>query len=722
MIGNKNLARRRRSKQTHSKWQRLRGRAFGLERLEPRAMLTGVTFDPATGLLAVTGSSGDDTISITPTADHSSAQVTINSVVVSNTIAVGDIKQIQVSGLAGNDTITFSDPAPDFVNLQSMRVDGGDGNDTFNAQTVPTAAVTYDGGAGVNTLQGPNTPNVWNIVVVNGGNLDNTLKFGNVQNLTGGSDVDTFNLSAGKTIAANIDGGGGTDMLSYAAYTTPVTFNLKSNPGTGLVGSGTGVGGLLNVEQIQGGAASDTLVGFNATSTWSITGLNAGSVSAPGVGSTAFSSFENLTGGTANDDFKFANAASITGKLDGGTGTNTVDYSAYTTTNTINLQAKTMSAVQIASFARVQAFVGAGVHSVFVGLNANATWNITGANSGNVNGFTFTDFNYLSAGSGNDTFFIFNAGSVDGAVGGGSGSDILSYSKFSSAVSVDLTSTFIATGVANFLGMESIVGSSSSTDTLTGPGSGVIWNINGGNAGSVNGIAFSAFESLIGGAGGDTFVMAKNHGFLGKIDGGGGINELDYSAYSAVVNVDLLAGTATNISGGIANISDVFGGSNNDILQGNAADNFLFGNGGNDYIDGRGGNDVLTGGAGNDKLIGGDGRDLLFGGLGTDNLNGGAGQDILFNGTTNFDTDTATLDALLTFWKGAGTFSSRVSQLRAGTVANVSFAFDSTNIFNDAASDTLTGGGNADGNWFFAKLSAPAKDNITDQSVADVVN
>ena len=497
MIGNKSSAQRRRSRHTHSKWRSLSGRAFGLERLEPRAMLTGVTFDPAIGLLAVTGSSGDDTISIAPTADHSSAQVTINSVIVSNTIAVGDIKQIQVSGLAGNDTITFSDPAPDFMNLQSMRVDGGDGNDTFNAQTVPTtAAVTYDGGAGVNTLQGPNTPNVWNIVVVNGGNLNNTLKFGNVQNLTGGSDVDTFNLNAGKTIAANIDGGGGSNVLNYAGYTTPVVFTLKSKAGTGLVGSSTGVGGVLNVEQIQGGSGSDTLVGYNAASTWSISGVNSGSVNTPGVGNMAFSGFENLTGGTANDVFQFADASGITGKLDGGAGTNTVDYSAYTTTNTINLQAQTLSAARISSFARVQSFIGGGVHSVLVGLNANATWNITGANSGNVNGFTFTDVDYLSAGSGNDTFFIFNAGSVSGAIGGGGGSDTLSYSKFSSAVSVDLTSTFTANGVANFLGMESIVGSSSNTDKLTGPASGVIWNINGGNSGSVNGIAFSAFESL----------------------------------------------------------------------------------------------------------------------------------------------------------------------------------------------------------------------------------
>ena len=52
---------------------------------------------------------------------------------------MSDVKQIQVAGLAGNDTISFSDPVPDFTNLQSMRVDGGDGNDTFNAQTVPAA-------------------------------------------------------------------------------------------------------------------------------------------------------------------------------------------------------------------------------------------------------------------------------------------------------------------------------------------------------------------------------------------------------------------------------------------------------------------------------------------------------------------------------------------------------------------------------------------------------
>ena len=222
---------------------------------------------PAEGgacLLPITGSEGDDVISIATTSGAGSlsrVRVTINSTVVLNIVPGGrdtSFGQIQVAALSGNDTITFSDTAGLLTALQSIRVDGGDGNDTFIVQTMPSAMTTFDGGAGVDTLQGPNTPNTWNIVVVNGGNLNDTLKFGNVENLTGGTDTDAFKLSNGKTIAANIDGGDGADVLSYASYVTPVVFNLKSSPGTGLNGYGTGVGGLLNVEEIRGGTAGDS--------------------------------------------------------------------------------------------------------------------------------------------------------------------------------------------------------------------------------------------------------------------------------------------------------------------------------------------------------------------------------------------------------------------------------------------------------------------------------
>jgi Ca2+-binding RTX toxin-like protein len=133
------------------------------------------------------------------------------------------------------------------------------------------------------------------------------------------------------------------------------------------------------------------------------------------------------------------------------------------------------------------------------------------------------------------------------------------------------------------------------------------------------------------------------------------------------------------------------------------------------------GNNVLVGGQGNDVLnvTGSAGRNLLLGGNGADHLTGGSGDDILFNGTTSFDSDVATLSSLYTFWIGAGTFTTRVNALRAGT-GGAPIALDSTNVFNDAFTDTMTGG--AGSNWFLAKVFSPAKDHITDLNVNDLVN
>lgn len=67
----------------------------------------------------------------------------------------------------------------------------------------------------------------------------------------------------------------------------------------------------------------------------------------------------------------------------------------------------------------------------------------------------------------------------------------------------------------------------------------------------------------------------------------------------------------------------LYGGENDDTLNGGA---------GNDVLYGDDGNDVLKGEAGNDKLFGGDGQDYLFGQDGDDTLNGGEGNDFLFGG------------------------------------------------------------------------------------------
>ena len=122
-----------------------------------------------------------------------------------------------------------------------------------------------------------------------------------------------------------------------------------------------------------------------------------------------------------------------------------------------------------------------------------------------------------------------------------------------------------------------------------------------------------------GGKGNDTFRLptALSPAPLTLI-GGAGVNTLDYSASTAGVTVNLLTGKATGAKGGIAGFTNVFGGSGDDELTGNAAANTLRGYDGNDRLFGGDGIDFLDGGNGNDYLDGGRNLDFLSGGQGND--------------------------------------------------------------------------------------------------------
>ncbi|HEV7487847.1 MAG TPA: DUF11 domain-containing protein [Thermoanaerobaculia bacterium] len=74
-----------------------------------------------------------------------------------------------------------------------------------------------------------------------------------------------------------------------------------------------------------GGPGNDTLIGTSVAQTWNITGANSGNI--PGATS-AFTTTESLTGGTAADNFVFGAAGSINQKLDGGLGNDTLDNTA----------------------------------------------------------------------------------------------------------------------------------------------------------------------------------------------------------------------------------------------------------------------------------------------------------------------------------------------------------------------------------------------------------
>ena len=149
---------------------------------------------------------------------------------------------------------------------------------------------------------------------------------------------------------------------------------------------------------------------------------------------------------------------------------------------------------------------------------------------------------------------------------------------------------------------------------------GLPWTLHG----TVGAIAFAGFENLTGGTGDDTFQFQG--GSFGTIAGGGGADELDYSAATAGVVVNLTTGQAM-ATGGVSGIANVTGSDFDDTLIGSAADNTLLGGTGND---------ILLGGGGNDTLTGGTGADILVGGSGADTFAGNGGDDILIGGFLSY--------------------------------------------------------------------------------------
>jgi hypothetical protein len=295
------------------------------------------------------------------------------------------------------------------------------------------------GGAGIDTLIGQDDANNWSIISNNAGTVDG-VAFSAIENLSGGSGVDDFVFGNGAGVSGTIAGSGGRDTLDYAAYTTGIAVNLQSE-------TATGIGGFTDIESLVGGSASDTLVGFDSVSTWSITASNAGAVAGFG-----FAAVENLTGGTAADTYTFGGGGSVSGGINGAAGSDTV-----------------------------------------VGADTANVWNITASTAGDLNGHAFINIENLSGGNNADAFVFSIGAGVTGTVAGGGGMDTLNYAAYTTGIALNLQSG-AATGLGGFTGIEALVGGSAS-DTLVGFDRATTWTITANNTGNVSNFAFAAEEN-----------------------------------------------------------------------------------------------------------------------------------------------------------------------------------------------------------------------------------
>jgi Ca2+-binding RTX toxin-like protein len=146
----------------------------------------------------------------------------------------------------------------------------------------------------------------------------------------------------------------------------------------------------------------------------------------------------------------------------------------------------------------------------------------------------------------------------------------------------------------------------------------------------------------------------------------------------------------------------VRGGNHNDIIHaGNGANRIFGGNG----------HDILVGGDNDDYLNGGRGKDILIGGAGSDVLRGRGGEDIVIAGSTIYDNDDSALNALLSVWRGGGSYASRINTLRTGGGSLNGIKLEAgTTVLNDNVRDYVYGGRSKD--WFFADTTGSDADRV----------
>src|SRR5882672_4768972 len=499
-------------------------------------------------------------------------------------------------------TLTDAGGAQTFASIQSLQ--GGTGADSFvlTATTSTVAFVDGGGAAGLNTLTGSNTAATWSITAANAGTLTTgagSQLFSSIQSLVGNSGTDSFVLSGTGNVTA-LDGGAGTNTL--AGNNTASTWSITAaNAGTltdangaqtfagiqSLIGnSGTDsfvLSGTGNVTALDGGAGQNTLTGKNIASTWSITGVNAGTLTDAG-GSQTFASIQSLQGGTGADSFVLTATTSTVAFLDGGgaaglntlTGSNTASTWSITAANagtlTTGAGSQTFSSIQslvgnsaadsfvLSGTGNVTALDGGAGTNTLAGNNTASTWSITAANAGTLtdaNGSqTFAGIQSLIGNSGTDSFVLSGTGHVT-ALDGGAGAD----------------------------------------NTLTGKNISSTWSITGANAGTLTDAGgsqtFASIQSLQGGTGADSFVLTATTSTVAFVDGGGaaGLNTLAGSNTASTWSITAAnAGTLTTGAG-----SQTFS-SIQSLVGNSAADSFV--------LSGTGNVTALDGGAGTNTLAG----------------------------------------------------------------------------------------------------------------------
>jgi Ca2+-binding RTX toxin-like protein len=286
----------------------------------------------------------------------------------------------------------------DAINDDVDIVNGGSGNDSLSAfgQLVSEGSVTLNGNAGNDTLVG----SVQATYMLAGVSTRTKDK------LNGGAGDDTFD---GTSLVDDgddaIDGGLGTDTVSYALRSAGVTVDMTK----------TGGATALLTEADTYSATTENIIG--STHADSITGNALGNVITGNGGG------DSLFGGAGADIFDQGTTATALDIIDGGADIDTVDYSKRTLALVVDLTSATPTCGETVATEKDQLVIASTGFNTVENVWGSTTAANTLKGDGNANELTGgSAVDSIDGGAGNDTIQSAKAGST---VVCGLGEDIL---------------------------------------------------------------------------------------------------------------------------------------------------------------------------------------------------------------------------------------------------------------------------------------------------------
>jgi trimeric autotransporter adhesin len=629
-------------------------------------------------ILAIDGTSGDDAIVVTVTGPDSGSY-TING---GAPVPFAGVTQVNVNGLAGNDTLTMVNS----VGLAAV-LSGGADDDSYFVDHASEAVVENpnEGTDTINTsISYTLVPNVENLTLLGSANLQgygnslpNTIT-GNPGNnllngqagadvMIGGGGHDTYFVDdPGDVVIQTAIVGGGT-VFSTANFTLPANVDTLVMQGSaGLQGFGNSAANTLfgnnGNNLLDGGAGVDRMDGGFGDDTYFVDNASDRVVEAGNAGNDAIFSSVNFTLppnvetlvllGTADLQ---GNGSGLADTLFGNSGNNVLDGREGADHMQGGAGDDTFFVDQ--SLDQVFESPGEGTDTVFsrahFTLSANVE-NLTLQGSENLQGFGNDLANTLTGnsghnlldggvgadtmigGDGNDTYFVDNAGDVVVELSGQGTDTVFSSVNYTLSVTVE---NLILQGSADLQGygssLSNVIYGNSGNNLLDG-GEGV--------------------DLMVGGAGDDTYFVDDPGDAAFEVAGEGNDTVFSTANYGLSADVETLV---------LQGSADLQGYGNNQV-------NTLYGNTGNNLLNGGGGADTMLGGAGDDTYFVDDTGDVVM-------ENANEGNDAVFSSVSY--TLSANVETLVL--QGSGNLDGTGNAL-------------TNTLFGNIGDNVLDGGGGAD--------------------------